>query len=1062
MDGELPPVEKKQHPGIPFDENLDETHQNEMSAQEALFQSYVGSGAVVLSSILPVQINSSVAKAHKVKAEELAEESACTTEQGVSRQNETVYMSQMNTASVVTTTANHFSVMQSKNRNESMKSSGEIAHRQGRQSEGEASVASKAVKSESSVADTTSSAHVKEEASIVTNTGSNVSSLSKTKEKEDESKRKRDGHQGKYPKESFGWFRTDSDIFEPIGRLTRTPKSQRRLLNTVRKSALRKYHSRHQGKLSEQFTENLSFEYSCSSENSLRPRRPSDVVVGTESCSDEAYSPLDRIRHRRRKRGTALKTQNMYGLYEPHYLNLSGLKRFRLEKYGASLEPPVEDLNIKQEKGCRKKLFHRSVAWARRRHASSTAAPFSFADDSCSPGTPGDLHDGDYFEITSASETEHLNTKTNPDSIGIVAPEKHPTGEERVTSTRSTCLERSTIFSRGASMVVPNENARPRKRPRISYPNFNSLLNVLENDPAHLFGDDGGNDTKPRTTKAPILVDEVIDLDAIKEDDIQPAQLALTGKDAENQRCSLPEVDANPEYATEEDEDKQTITVFEKMKVYAANTFYKQFNCPAIVESESEFEVVEIVEESDVDKKLPPAPLHVKPHFEKYSKGFASKVLKKMGFKGRLGRDENGIVEPLMPQRVSYGAGLGCQELTRKHQKNLDDVDVWISSLAPSTFIFERDMKKIKKRKYKRKKKELNSKNRMTGKRGSSSQSTNEVISVDVEPPVVLPPDNGRRAILVDFDALFFKSHARRLRAFQEMIMNSPEIPDSFDLISQLMTTRGDLCDRDCVLGILGALELDKSESEVNKFLDRLDAAFESGPKLKRDNILMRKLRYISKTASIAFLHYGTERRFKQELKMTGVKKELNAVACLTVQKGDSAPYAKSWQELFLHVAVAPHQSIFLICDHGANPVVSAVGVARGLGARSVVRVETQIEPVPDLVLGFKNSFDATLAAPDKQLAVGISFPHLLMKEYVPERSPRVLAINANEGLWFTGISVYRPLKDSNFEAPVLIKFDRDGEMLWVDPHHVNILELVDYYDFKRRGFPGVLDPHCF
>ncbi len=61
--------------------------------------------------------------------------------------------------------------------------------------------------------------------------------------------------------------------------------------------------------------------------------------------------------------------------------------------------------------------------------------------------------------------------------------------------------------------------------------------------------------------------------------------------------------------------------------------------------------------------------------FEKHTTGFGSKILAKYGFKGRLGKDESGVVNPIIPQVRPQGVGLGMiKEVNETERRNRKDM----------------------------------------------------------------------------------------------------------------------------------------------------------------------------------------------------------------------------------------------------------------------------------------------------------------------------------------------------------------------------------------------------
>ncbi len=621
------------------------------------------------------------------------------------------------------------------------------------------------------------------------------------------------------------------------------------------------------------------------------------------------------------------------------------------------------------------------------------------------------------------------------------------------------------MFTAGKRLRVRSLQTPPKKKHKTNDENktlLDEMNELVLNDPSRLFAcstplkerDRGADKGEASFKKEVKEVDDMRDKQQKEAEDGEVAEQVV-------EHCS----DSSSE------EVEKTVTVFEMMKADSLRNFY-YLPKRGVHPSDSEQEQTEkaAVETREL------AGTTANPTFEMHSRRIGSRILAKYGFTGRLGAKETGILEPVEVREKPSRVGLGNKRKDRgKLSEMMEDQKVLLGTSGPgkgkesgNNNDKERRTGKKKKKTKKEKKKNKEGSIERTETARSHSKTKNEGGTAPGSAAngvsSTAKVDNGRRAIILDFDAVIFNAHVRRIAAFKAFVSRCPEISGTCDIGSKLVTCTGDVTDRDCIEALLEESKIESSAGNIKKYLDKLDDAFEAVADPEVDEPLLSKLKSNSQELTIGVMHYGSERRMHRELKMTGLKNSILPCAQVTVQESDEKPYLKSWRDLIYRVGVRPCQSMMLLNDHGRSKVLCGVIAANVFGARSFVRVDTnagsEYSPVKEVKMGPKNMFGATLASADSVFARGINFLSFTKKVNVV-RARRVCALYSLDNLWYAGREQFRPTPTEGDEEPlrVLVQFDHYNNTEWVDVKDVRPLEHNQYLKLKEKDFPGMLDP---
>ncbi len=753
-----------------------------------------------------------------------------------------------------------------------------------------------------------------------------------------------------------------------------------------------------------------------------RPYRPSDIVKGEDDLSDVDYIGQNRKRHRRRVAATVLKTRNLTSDRQL-VSHASELARYKLKNYSCFLAVPPADRDMVKFKPYHGSLFRNSIRNRRtkRRHVKPAKER---SDGESSPSAGGLRSDPDFFEL-SAEQSETM-------------PTEHM-GYEVLSPTEEMESSRKTIMSFGLRLRSVNERAKPVKKRRKKSQLLSDFCNMMKFNPNELFADIDERHQKAANNENG---QDVVNVDE------EEAKKDKTKKSDEESDDS--------DFSSDED---QTMLVFDKMKRDASEQFYRTTKKKKRHEPKSNPDPKPM----DLAKNTPRRGSREQPRIvgpngngSEYllKNPMVAQYMKKYNYAGRLGKHGQGISEYIQPWNVSWGAGLGAQ--ARSSAFRLDSRGNPNSSQsAPQA---EKNLG------------DIGQSDSASRKRKSVSQSPRRLSSgsdVTVENIVYmrdngyrsLPPDNGRRALLIDFDTFFTNSQFRRIEAFTQVIRDSPEISSiqhPSAIKSEMFTTRGDLCDRECMELLLSKFNV--PIASLGMFLERLDDAFEKCTPLTVDIQLVKKFRDYSSFARLGIIHYGTSRRMKRELGKCRLSDRLVPNAVINVRENDQAPYIRSFRELFLRIGVSASQSLVIVSDrhNNQNFVCSGVVAARVVGARSLVQIGSRHGKMP--AQGRQNPFQATLAIADKFLRGPRVMLNFTLKQQFVIRRKHVLAQNPKDNLWHSAVELFRPKPTKDSMLQVYVRYDEDGELNWCNSDSIHRLDDMGYEKMKDNDFPALID----
>lgn len=440
--------------------------------------------------------------------------------------------------------------------------------------------------------------------------------------------------------------------------------------------------------------------------------------------------------------------------------------------------------------------------------------------------------------------------------------------------------------------------------------------------------------------------------------------------------------------------------------------------------------------------------------------GNASRIMQKMGFTGRLGAKEDGVTEPVKAKRNTGRSGLGSTAR-------------WRQEVEGSKLLVEKSAKEGSRRgtapsviSVGAARKVSHTANRIAPQFETDEDSESERGDEGV--------DNGRRAILVDVDALIKNSRKRRVNAFQR----AAEAQDSSEhgsVLERLCRDENkDLCDSDCIWKMMEAGKMEKSDTVYKSFQMGLDEAFQKGDDVDVNVDLVKLLQNYSKKAHFGLFHRGSERRLKAEVGCLsdvlkggdgamGLPDMFVRAPRVTVKRGEEWPYKGSWQELLCRVGVQAAQGIFVVGESVAAVAMSC-GVAAGviLGARVLTTRACQ-----DGVRIYANEGGGKGVEMKVERGMGCMadsvknmFDRSLRERKSREQKRRVLGLYSGDALWYCGREEIGPGDGiGNVVGRSMIRFYKLDRVEWVESENVVELPKAKVEKLRKRGFPGLFEP---
>lgn len=494
-------------------------------------------------------------------------------------------------------------------------------------------------------------------------------------------------------------------------------------------------------------------------------------------------------------------------------------------------------------------------------------------------------------------------------------------------------------------------------------------------------------------------------------------------------------------------------------------------------------------------------------HFEDHTRRFGSHMLRKMGFRGRLGAHEQGAAEPLEISAVSGRAGLGgarkilnegCDLLRNelsatngihiqqapavssgiqegrmdnnvppdeRQQRQIEYVshcDVSVDELDgfrsndPSCSEIERnDFERL----------QIRFTPGLSGRKKMAQQNESRVNSGEKRGLDDL--DNGRRAILFEFDVFIKDAWKRRVRAFSDALSSMDGIPDDFNAANALIFHGRELGDEEAVRRLLLTYSNFRHRASLAEVMDRLDKCYSCVTESMVDHVLLRSVRDASQILHIGLMHCGSTARARKECEDLGLSHSFACSRTMGLRRKDASPYTSSWKELLCRIGVPACQSMIVASDHGKCVLPSAVIVARDLGTRVAVCVDTGmdvdcgslVKPISDQIAQLKYASDVDFIALDSKFSKQLNFFEFVEDVAPKRRMEPVLAYYATDGLWYAARAVSGLGSDLNQGESVLIGYFHCQIWEWTRAENIEPISDCDLRILERSGYPGLLEP---
>ena len=432
------------------------------------------------------------------------------------------------------------------------------------------------------------------------------------------------------------------------------------------------------------------------------------------------------------------------------------------------------------------------------------------------------------------------------------------------------------------------------------------------------------------------------------------------------------------------------------------------------------------------------------------------KMMKKMGFKGRLGANEDGRSEPIFATQQGFRQGIGAaptvtlnsggvslfsaeypEEYSKKFRGDAAGTNVKTepNTAKPATLSREKKRRQVFKPKYVVKRR-LITRKPVEKYVDSIALADNRNSDTEMQNAGHRKGDSGRKAILVDFDSLLVGGRGRRLDAFRVLrkAFSVKENP-KFDTI----ILGDDLSDADAIDLLLG----DKSDHQKRDLaFSVLELEFKKRPPVLDKNLL-ETLR--QQKAHFGILHRGSEKRMRYEIELLEVNESfLQGPARVT--NDDEWPYLKTWNNLRTEVGTPAAQTLLVGKTLQENiPSKHQPGQLRLVGSyfNSMVGLMSETN---SMMIYAPGEHEARIWKVGQGSIADVSLP--------PAMPCRKIAFYPDDALWFAADSFFHDVLGKRF----WIEFRGLGKRDWVEERNIESLSKQNYALFKKKRFPGILD----
>ncbi|PXF48754.1 hypothetical protein BWQ96_01606 [Gracilariopsis chorda] len=459
----------------------------------------------------------------------------------------------------------------------------------------------------------------------------------------------------------------------------------------------------------------------------------------------------------------------------------------------------------------------------------------------------------------------------------------------------------------------------------------------------------------------------------------------------------------------------------------------------------------------------------------------AVKIMKKMGFKERLGAREDGRAVPLEATRTQGRSGLGAmpmQVVSRDNHLLSESEMAYDLKTVRYAWDPRRGSRAIaidpgpvsKDKLHASLQVRADSKSQSMSGNGRSDRANAEVIDVDMEQVEAttakgnpssktkltqkeLDPqdemeteiednfvDNKRRAMIIDMDSIVKHSTKRRMKAFGDMWNRSECFQGRrANLNDVLAHVEHDFTDVEGIKMIMRKTDISITNEKVCELLKTLDECYERlGPVEPSNNFQIAEVREI---LPCGILHRGSQTRLKRELRELSIHGD--EFICSLYKSNDTWPYLETWKDMFCQLGVSPRQGGIIVSQD--SKTVSGEVAANVLGAYAVKCTALPLQ-------GSKPS-DKTVSENMSKAADRVIQYLRTSKPGYATRRRRVLFFSRQTSMWHAGAVEFEN------EKMVLIRYCGSERTEWAEKDALLGLCRADYRKLKNINFEGLLEP---
>lgn len=452
-------------------------------------------------------------------------------------------------------------------------------------------------------------------------------------------------------------------------------------------------------------------------------------------------------------------------------------------------------------------------------------------------------------------------------------------------------------------------------------------------------------------------------------------------------------------------------------------------------------------------------------------------MMKRMGFKDRLGLNEDGIAEPLpLSQRLmnsKEGVGLGFNR--RFNLKNVqngtkapvrtgpspaeDDAKQGaMASKSLKIVAIEQDAVGATKRKSRATKQD--NLHKKVEDVVDLTLNLDDVYETEVENKI---RDNGRRGIVIDFDLLIENARDRRRKAFKDLMSFGLREVGNVDILSLIEDSERDVYDVDVVKKLFEINRIKTNDAKIKSMMEALNTAYESVdmeiPPLVNIKVLKMLVQW-SRRNGVRFgiMHRGSVQRLRTEGKKIGISNVMKDVCYATVGMHDEWPYIESMRLLLCQVGVQPAQCVML----SSSPIedtckgrreLSGVYVAgHVIGARCVMIRESDGQSNGTGKHGCLEMGTEEIETKGVEL-----FENIMKQIWTKRKRKRVLVLRDMDQQFHCGVVEFGD--ENACLDKLLVRFYIDGRCEWTSTATLTAIDRKSYRILRNNDFPAMLAP---